>query len=426
LNSSQHGQDAKRTFEKYDSDMSGTIDPDELEDALFDLGIRLTTENIAAVRKDCGAKSATDLIGFRSFLKWWEMGPKKLAETRQSKLDNLAKEVRTEYLPWIQHLFSAADEDANGTLDREEFAQFYPTLCEYMDMNDGVKLPKLAAALSPDGCLPPSQDAVALEDFEDWFLRIQLKKAKEGAKALDTIKSAKIDIKGLMGAFGPTVGKKKKKGGAGATVVRKTITEQFNYAAVDFSALAIFEKFDVDGSSTISAHELEDMMFELGIKVSKKAMEKARTDLGIKKYSGEVDYFTFEQWWEDGFGAKASVKAQMLGKLSEKMRSDYLPFIKTMFAEADVDKSGELDRDEFQVFYPKLRDYLGKGHSLAPITQCMNEIDSHSEHGGVFGNGLVEYEEFESWFLSKELERAQAASNSSQAVAGGLGGSAEM
>ena len=78
-----------------------------------------------------------------------------------------------------------------------------------------------------------------------------------------------------------------------------------------------------------------------------------------------------------------------------------------MFAEADTDKSGELDRPEFEVFYPKLRKYLGYG--LPPVVHCMNEIDTYSGNGGVFGDGLVQYEEFESWFLATELKRAQAA-----------------
>jgi Ca2+-binding EF-hand superfamily protein len=34
----QHGTHAKAVFEKYDVDGSGSIEPDELEDALFDLG----------------------------------------------------------------------------------------------------------------------------------------------------------------------------------------------------------------------------------------------------------------------------------------------------------------------------------------------------------------------------------------------------
>jgi hypothetical protein len=62
----------------------------------------------------------------------------------------------------------------------------------------------------------------------------------------------------------------------------------------------------------------------------------------------------------------------MLTKLSTKMRDEYMPHIKALFAKADTDKSGDLDRMEFEVFYPDLREYLG--YPLPPITQCTLEL----------------------------------------------------
>ena len=95
-----------------------------------------------------------------------------------------------------------------------------------------------------------------------------------------------------------------------------------------------------------------------------------------------------------------------MAQLSQKLRSEYVPHIRAMFKEGDSDRSGEISRAEFEEFYPKLRDYLG--YAIPPIVQCMNEIDSHSESGGVFQNGMIEYEEFEAWFLAQELNRAHA------------------
>ena len=48
------------------------------------------------------------------------------------------------------------------------------------------------------------------------------------------------------------------------------------------------------------SHELDAMLFELGIKVSKAKMEAARKELGITKYTGEVGLFEFEEWWRVG------------------------------------------------------------------------------------------------------------------------------
>ena len=53
------------------------------------------------------------------------------------------------------------------------------------------------------------------------------------------------------------------------------------------------------------------------------------------------------------------MRRKMLTKLSSKMRDEYMPHIRRLFAKADTDKSGDLDRMEFEVFYPELRDYLG-------------------------------------------------------------------
>jgi len=405
-----HGMDAKKVFEKYDEDQSGKIDPEELKDALFDLGIRLTEENISKIRHECGAKTKTSEIGFRAFLSWYQNGPEKTQSVRTSKLDKLKKEVRSEYLPWIKHLFATADQDGSGALDDFEFADFYPTLADYMEVNGEHKLPPL------EDCQVQMDNAgksgttgnnlIEYAEFEDWFLSLEMQRAKGEAKAVDTIKSARVDIRSLMKTFGTDTSSKKVKG---KKVKRKTIAEKFNYSEVSLDAQSIFEKYDVDDSSTIDAFELEDMLFELGIKCTKKNVEKARVDLGITKYSGEVDYFTFEEWWNKGYGAKASTKSAILSKLSEKMKFEYLPYIRTMFAEADTDKSGELDRPEFEIFYPKLRSYLG--YKLPPVVHCMNEIDTYSGNGGVFGDGLVQYEEFESWFLATELKRAQAAAH---------------
>lgn len=77
-----------------------------------------------------------------------------------------------------------------------------------------------------------------------------------------------------------------------------------------------------------------------------------------------------------------------------------IPDIKAMFAEADKDKSGALDRPEFENFYPELREYLG--YEIPPFVQCLNEMDT-----GSFSNGQIEYEEFESWFLEMETKRAR-------------------
>jgi Ca2+-binding EF-hand superfamily protein len=173
------------------------------------------------------------------------------------------------------------------------------------------------------------------------------------------------------------------------------------------SAKQIFEKFDVDGNGKLDAEELDDMLFELGVRLTEANVAEARQALGLTKHSGSVDYDTFATWWAVAFGAQTRARNEIISHLSEKMRVEYIPHIRSMFAEADADKNGELDRAEFENFYPKLRDYLG--YSIPPVVQCLNDMDVFGGFDG--GDGLVEFTEFESWFLQQEKARAELALN---------------
>ena len=61
----------KKLFERYDEDNSGSIDQDELEDLLYDLGIRLTTENLRSAHAALGLKKESDMCKWEAFEPWW-------------------------------------------------------------------------------------------------------------------------------------------------------------------------------------------------------------------------------------------------------------------------------------------------------------------------------------------------------------------
>ena len=48
----------------------------------------------------------------------------------------------------IKHLFSTADGDQSGSLDEEEFQQFYPILQDYWLMNNDYALPPAAQCMA--------------------------------------------------------------------------------------------------------------------------------------------------------------------------------------------------------------------------------------------------------------------------------------
>ena len=76
---------------------------------------------------------------------------------------------------------------------------------------------------------------VEYEEFEAWFLAMELRRAKDTAKAADAIRTARVDIRGLMQGFGGmTELASKKLGKVKRTVepIRISIAEKFNYNAV--------------------------------------------------------------------------------------------------------------------------------------------------------------------------------------------------
>ena len=78
--------------------------------------------------------------------------------------------------------------------------------------------------------------------------------------------------------------------------------------------------------------------YELGISVSKKDLQAHKDALGLEFDGDEVDYFEFEEWWEQGFGKRAETRRLILSKLATKMKDEYLPHIKKLFAQGDADK----------------------------------------------------------------------------------------
>ena len=175
------------------------------------------------------------------------------------------------------------------------------------------------------------------EEFELWFIRQELKRAKEDAKKADQVKRKRNSMSSIMTIFGePAIQEKQK-----PVKKRTSIKEKYNYGDVQNDPVDLFHKYDVDESGELDAEELTEMMFELGIKLSDENMAAAKKALGITEDEG-VDLWTFESWWNDNFAKQKKVREQMLAKVSADMRENYLPHIRKLFAGADKDKVTQL------------------------------------------------------------------------------------
>lgn len=427
---------ARDVFQKHDADESGTIDGEELEELLYDLGIRLSEENIEQARQKLGLKDDKDECTFAVFEEWWNRGPGVSSSVRQHLLASASEKMREDMIPHIREMFQEADKDSSGAIDKEEFATFYPKLRDYLGYDDfpameqifaemddasggdvaqhGGQVARRGSMIQHDGA---QDELIDYQEFEAWLLESEVKRAdKAGAEVAKMLKA------------------------------QHNLTKRFNYAEQTFDAEAVFKKHDADGSGTIDAEELEDMLYELGIQLTEENIDEARAGLGIKTDADEVDFPTFAKWWAAGPAKKKEVKQAMMMQLSKEMRDEYIPHIREMFAEADDDGSGELDPEEFGKFYPDLVAYLG--YPLPPCAECIKQIDEgydHAEHidnpgGGPkrrasmiehegHGDGMISYDEFESWLLSLETKRAHDAAaliggddDDDAAVGGGSGG----
>ena len=138
--------------------------------------------------------------------------------------------------------------------------------------------------------------------------------------------------------------------------------------------------------------ELEDALYDLGVVLDEENIAAAQKGLGMTDAEDSTcDYAAFKKWWDGGYGKKKEIRAALLGELSSELGKTLLPEIKKLFAEADKDNSGTLDRAEFEVFYPIMREYLG--YEIPPVVHCLNDMDADSGLNSQFSDGQIQYEE---------------------------------
>jgi hypothetical protein len=138
-----------------------------------------------------------------------------------------------------------------------------------------------------------------------------------------------------------------------------------------------------------------------------------REQCGMSSDKENITFTHFFRWWESGPALKFGARASKVKLLNARVREEQLPWIRSLFDAADVDNSGALDKVEFVNFYPELRDYLElNGDYVIPDADTlMTEIDTNTSAAGWAlnaGNDMVEFEEFEAWFLGKMQQSISA------------------
>eukprot|EP01099_Mayorella_cantabrigiensis_P008148 TRINITY_DN7511_c0_g1_i1.p1 TRINITY_DN7511_c0_g1~~TRINITY_DN7511_c0_g1_i1.p1 ORF type:complete len:325 (-),score=74.95 TRINITY_DN7511_c0_g1_i1:157-1131(-) len=110
---------SKQVFDKYDKDKSGEISYKEFEDLCFDLGHKLSPEELVKATKILDADGSKS-ISYPEFQKWWQTDDKfknlHFGSTEQEAVSRAIK------------YFRRYDRDKSGTLDKKEFKRVHEKL----------------------------------------------------------------------------------------------------------------------------------------------------------------------------------------------------------------------------------------------------------------------------------------------------------
>lgn len=400
--------DPSKVFDEYDEDQSGTIDEDELEEAVYQLGISL--EFIDDIKAQLGMTKEGSVCKRAGFIKWWNSdgGPSHMANVTQALMEKVSKEVQRVLIPMIKALFAEADADKGGTLTEAEFEAFYPEL----EAACGYKLPPIERIISiepydqhdPKNYLhvDPETGIVGYDEFQLWFLENERLRAIGSDLGKRTIRMNKVDLQKLRASFGDN-------SAAGKVVIkpiqRQSSRDKMSYAEINPDAAAVFATFDADKSGDIDVEELTNLLYALGMRLTDEAIATAKEELEIEDDSAKgVELGSFVEWWDAGPGAAIKEQAALIDALPPVYKSTHMPKMKELFSNSDADRSGALDRPEFEVFYRELGEYLKSKdpkHKLPPIIQTMGELPSFWSK-----EPQVEFSEWSKWFLDYETKRA--------------------
>ena len=186
---------------------------------------------------------------------------------------------------------------------------------------------------------------------------------------------------------------------------------------------AAFDEADEDGSGELDVEEIGEMLRKMGRVLSQRELEGAMAEMDLDG-SGDVDFPEFRAWYLDQkLGTNAKFAAMVSEKNRTRFNADGLPpkwrgpkwvaeraaavemaelaekddggaqggvegrRLKALFAEFDLDGSGELDREEIAALTEK----MGTRFNDEELDEAMQDMDAD-------GSGEVDFEEFQAWF----------------------------
>ena len=380
----------KEVFESVDIDGSGTLDRNELQEVLFQLGRNPSEQELDEAMASMD-ESGDGEVDFNEFKLWFDEW-----SAKQELLERQAAFARLTHFDVgkTKTIFDRIDEDGSGELDQDELRE----LCEQLgrEMSE-TELQKAMLQMDSDG-----GGTIGFEEFTVWF-----KALAEGDNMLREVFDA-VDMDGggvldrdevgeVMTQLGLEVSddelddilRKMDEDGSGE-VEFEEFAEWFNlYRAQQkrleafqrlthfdkSKAQEIFDQIDEDGSGALDRNELAQLCQQLGRDMSRLELDAAMEQMDTDG-TGAIDFPVFRIWFE------------------ELLQGNDL--LREVFDAVDLDGGGVLDRDEVREVLIE----LGIPLSQEKLDEVMKQMD-------VDGSGEVEFPEFAQWFDTYRKEQTQ-------------------
>ena len=424
---------AESTFAALDLDGSGTLDREELGKAAGALGATLKLVMTDAEldyqfkMMDPDGDGTITLEEFKEFWKEQEidqlvddMDTEEVQEALQDigvdtngrvvSQVTMREALKAHYSGriWTAHsAFDRLDRDNSGQLERSEFQQaagvlganlkFFLTVDEVNRQFDHIDTDR-------DGY-------VSFEEFQRWWIELETD-SKVGE--MDEIDLAIAMQKAGIQAEGASVASMRDALRAHTTTKAMTVR-------------ALFDSIDEDGSGYLDREEMEKAAAMLGAKLGFLMSEEQinhQWELMDPDGDGEVTFDEFQAWWngvkidKDVENMDVKVVEQELVKAGIHVNTDGAPLatlkqalkahrrqenlsVRQIFDSLDEDRSGALDWDEIE----KAAGILGARTGLVMSTE---QLERQYKVMDPDGDGVITYDEFETWWKNFEADHKVA------------------
>eukprot|EP00732_Lithocolla_globosa_P007976 Lithocolla_globosa_v1_NODE_10808_length_564_cov_37.459725.p1 type:complete len:160 gc:universal NODE_10808_length_564_cov_37.459725:60-539(+) len=143
----------------------------------------------------------------------------------------------------------------------------------------------------------------------------------------------------------------------------------------------VFKKYDKDGSGQITSKEFQEMTYDLGHSLNQAQVVSAMKTLD-KSGDDQLSYDEFLQWWRN------KDRFQTITVSEEDVAAHQNAV--TYFAYFDKDRSGSIDKKEYELLYADLRKH---GLTTKSLEDSLKVLDAN-------GDGNVSQKEYIDWLIS--------------------------